>query len=78
VEVGVFNFIFGMTWAPIQGQFDILPMIIGSVSFALGAAIIGVPIGLCCSIFLAEFAPKAMRNIFRPAIQLLAGIPSVV
>lgn len=77
-EVGLFNFIFGMTWAPSRGEFGIFPMIVGSVSVTLGAAIVGIPIGLCCSIFLAEYAPVKMRNIFRPAIQLLAGIPSVV
>jgi len=77
-KVGLFNFIFGMKWAPSQGAFGIFPMIIGSVSVTLGAAILGVPIAICCSIFLAEFAPVPVRNIFRPAIQLLAGIPSVV
>jgi phosphate transport system permease protein len=77
-KVGVFNFIFGMSWAPSQGEFGIFPMIVGSVIVTLGAALIGVPIGICCSIFLAEYAPIQMRNIFRPAIQLLAGIPSVV
>ena len=77
-EVGLFKFIFGMTWAPTQGEFGIFPMIIGSVTVTLGAVIIGVPIGICCSIFLTEFAPVKLRNIFRPAIQLLAGIPSVV
>ena len=77
-EVGLFNFIFGMEWSPGQGKFGIFPMIVGSVSVTLGAALLGVPIGICCSIFLAEFAPVAVRNIFRPAIQLLAGIPSVV
>lgn len=77
-KVGLFNFIFGMKWAPSQGAYGIFPMIIGSVSVTLGAAAIGVPIAICCSIFLAEFAPAPMRNIFRPAIQLLAGIPSVV
>lgn len=77
-EVGIFNFIFGMKWAPSQGAFGIFPMIIGSVTVTLGAAILGVPVAICCSIFLAEFAPESMRNIFRPAIQLLAGIPSVV
>jgi len=77
-QVGVINFVFGMSWAPSQGEFGIFPMIVGSVSVTLGAAILGVPIGICCSIFLAEFAPAAFRNVFRPAIQLLAGIPSVV
>ena len=77
-KVGLVNFIFGMNWAPLRGEFGIFPMIIGSVSVTLGAAILGVPVGICCSIFLAEFAPVQLRNIFRPAIQLLAGIPSVV
>ena len=77
-KVGIKDFIFGMKWAPSQGEFGIFPMIIGSVSVTLGAAILGVPIGICCSIFLSEFAPAKLRNLFRPAIQLLAGIPSVV
>ena len=76
-EAGLRNF-FGMTWAPNHGQFGITPMIIGTMAVTLGAVILGVPIGICCSIFLAEFAPAALRNLFRPAIQLLAGIPSVV
>ena len=77
-KVGILDFVFGMKWAPSQHEFGIFPMIIGSVSVTLGAAILGVPIGICCSIFLTEFAPAALRNIFRPAIQMLAGIPSVV
>ena len=77
-KVGIINFVFGMKWAPSQGFYGIFPMIVGSVSVTLGAAILGVPIAICCSIFLAEFAPARLRNIFRPAIQLLAAIPSVV
>ena len=77
-KVGIINFVFGMKWAPSQGFYGIFPMIVGSVSVTLGAAILGVPIAICCSIFLAEFAPAKLRNIFRPAIQLLAAIPSVV
>ncbi|MCL1795108.1 MAG: phosphate ABC transporter permease subunit PstC [Oscillospiraceae bacterium] len=77
-KVGFFKFVFGMEWAPSQGKYGIFPMIVGSISVTLGAVAIGVPVGICCSIFLAEFAPAAVRNIFRPAIQLLAGIPSVV
>ncbi|TJX13461.1 phosphate ABC transporter permease subunit PstC [Tissierella creatinini] len=77
-KVGVVNFIFGMKWSPSQGSYGIFPMIVGTISVTLGAAIIGIPIAICCSIFLAEFAPATLRNIFRPAIQLLAGIPSVV
>ncbi|MCL2764699.1 MAG: phosphate ABC transporter permease subunit PstC [Treponema sp.] len=77
-KTGLWNFIFGMSWAPSHGEYGIFPMIVGTVTVTLGAALIGVPIGICCSIFLSEFAPATLRNIFRPAIQLLAGIPSVV
>ena len=77
-EVGLFNFIFGMTWAPGKGEFGIFPFIVGTFTVTLGAAVIGVPLGVCCSIFLAEYAPAIVQTIFRPAIQLLAGIPSVV
>lgn len=77
-KVGIINFVFGMKWAPSQGYYGIFPMIVGSVSVTIGAAIVGVPIAICCSIFLAEFAPVKLRNVFRPAIQLLAAIPSVV
>ena len=77
-KVGVFNFVFGMKWAPSQGYFGIFPMIVGSVSVTLGAAILGVPTAICCSIFLTEFAPPVVVKAVRPAIQLLAGIPSVV
>jgi phosphate transport system permease protein len=77
-EVGLIDFVFGMKWAPSQGEYGIFPMIVGTVLVTLGAVIIGVPIAICCSIFLAEFAPSRLSNLVRPAIQLLAGIPSVV
>lgn len=77
-KVGFFNFVFGMVWDPSNGAFGIFPMIIGSVTVTLGAAILGVPVAISCSIFLSEFAPAVLSNIVRPAIQLLAAIPSVV
>ncbi|MCL2254431.1 MAG: phosphate ABC transporter permease subunit PstC [Lachnospiraceae bacterium] len=77
-DVGIMDFVFGMNWAPTEGEYGIFPMIVGTVAVSLGAGLIGVPIGLCCSIFLSEFAPPFITTVFRPAIQLLAGIPSVV
>lgn len=77
-EVGIINFIFGMSWAPGRGEYGIFPMIVGSAGVTLGAVIIGVPVGICCAIFLTEYAPPVLGKVFRPAIQLLAGIPSVV
>jgi len=77
-QVGIIDFVFGMEWAPSRGLFGIFPMIVGTLTVTIGAVLIGVPVGICCAVFLAEFAPSMMSNIFRPAIQLLAGIPSVV
>lgn len=77
-EYGIINFIFGKTWSPTNGNYGALPMIIGSISVTLGALIIGVPMGITCAIFLAEIAPKSVVKVFKPAVELLAGIPSVV
>jgi phosphate transport system permease protein len=78
IEVGFKDFIFGMNWAPSYGEYGIFPMVLGTITVTLGAAIMGIPVGICGAVFMAEIAPPAVSNIFRPAIQLLAGIPSVV
>ena len=78
VEVGLIRFLFGRVWAPSQGQFGIFTMIVGSVWVTVGALILGVPLGLCVAIFTTEFAPPRVSTLLRPAIQLLAGIPSVI
>jgi len=77
-KVGVWSFLTGTSWQPLAGIFGILPMIIASVLGTLGAVTIGVLIGLFTAIFLAEIAPRQVAKIVRPAIELLAGIPSVV
>lgn len=75
---GVFSFIFGDTWSPTNGHYGILPLIAGTLSVTLGAMIIGVPTGIACAVFLAEILPKKPAKAFKSAIELLAGIPSVV
>ena len=77
-EYSFIDFIFGSQWYPSEGIYGIWPMIIGSVYATLGALLIGVPIGLFTAIFLAEIAPKSVAKFVSPAIQLLAGIPSVL
>ncbi len=77
-EIGIFRFLFGMDWRPTQGQFGILPMIVGSLYVTAGAILIGVPIGLLCALFLAKFCPRRLYGMFMPAVRLLAGIPSVI
>jgi phosphate ABC transporter permease protein PstC len=75
---GVLHFLLGETWAPLEGQFGILPFIIGSVWVTVGALLLGVPLGVSCAIYIAEFASHRWALILKPAIELLAGIPSVV
>ena len=72
------SFIFGSEWVPSEDKFGIFPMIVASIYATIGALVIGVPIGLFTAIFLAEIAPKPVAKIVSPAIQLLAGIPSVL
>jgi len=75
---GVFRFIFGAEWSPTNGSYGILPLIAGTLSVTLGALAIGIPTGISCAIFLAEILPKRAAKAFKSAIELLAGIPSVV
>ncbi len=77
-QYGVLNFIFGTTWSPTNGSYGILPLIAGTLSVTLGALAIGIPTGIACAIFLSEILPKRMARAFKSAIELLAGIPSVV
>jgi phosphate transport system permease protein len=77
-KVNVFDFLLGTEWRPTQGEFGILPMIIGSIYVTLLSLLIAVPLGVACAIFLAEVAPPRVRRYFRPMVQLLVGIPSVV
>ena len=77
-KIGFFDFIFGQKWKPSNEVFGIFPMIIGSIYITAGAIIIGVPIGILTAVFLARFCPKKLYKIIKPAVDLLAGIPSVV
>ena len=77
-EVGLLDFLFGREWSPSHGQYGILPMILGSLFVASAAMILAVPLGIACAILLAEVAPAHVRNLLRPAVELLVGIPSVV
>lgn len=77
-EIGVFKFVFGTQWKPTNGVFGIFPMIVGSLYVTAGALIIGVPIGILTAVFMARFCPDWLYKIMKPAINLMAGIPSVV
>ena len=77
-EIGIGEFLLGRIWRPMNNEFGIFPMIIGSIYVTAGAIVVGVPIGLLCAIFMARFCPKRLYKILKPAIDLLAGIPSIV
>lgn len=77
-KIGVLNFLTGTVWKPTNNIFGILPMILGSIYVTAGAIIIGVPIGILTAVFMARFCPKKLYLLLKPAINLLAGIPSVV
>jgi phosphate transport system permease protein len=83
-EIGLDTMLLGTIWRPgsiigtDQAQYGLLPMIFGSILSTLGAIIIGVPLSVGTAVLLAEVAPQTVREIIRPAVELLAGIPSVV
>ncbi len=70
--------LFQTRWSPNEGRFGILPLVLGSLMVTLGAALIGLPLGLLTAVFIAEVSPRWMREILKPCIEILAGIPSVV
>lgn len=77
-EIGVLKFVFGTQWKPTNNIFGIFPMIVGSLYVTAGALIIGVPVGILTAVFMARFCPDWLYKIMKPAINLMAGIPSVV
>lgn len=77
-EIGVFKFLLGTSWKPANNLYGILPMIVGSLYVTAGALVIGVPIGILTAVFMARFAPKSIYAPLKAAVNLMAGIPSVV
>lgn len=77
-EIGIFDFLLGKEWRPSNDIYGILPMIMGSIYVTAGAIVIGVPIGIFTSVFMAHYCPKKIYPFLKAATELLAGIPSVV
>lgn len=77
-EIGVLDFISGTSWKPSQNLYGIFPMIVGSIYVTAGAIILGVPLGILTAVFMAKFCPPRLYKLLKPAVDLLAGIPSIV
>ena len=80
VDVGIIPFLFGDTWAPTAAEplYGILPLIVGTLLVTIGAIVFAVPLSIGCAIYISELASPRVKNVLKPAIELLAGIPSVV
>lgn len=80
LEIGLFDFLFGVKWAPTnaEAEYGILPFILTSIYGTAGAILIGVPVGLLTAVYLSKAASPNVKRVMEPAIGLLAGIPSVV
>jgi phosphate transport system permease protein len=70
--------LFGTRWYPIEGYYGLLPLLVGTALVTIGAVIIAVPLGIVAAIYLGEIAPTWLREILKPLIEVLAGIPSIV
>lgn len=78
MKIGTGAFLWGTKWKPGNAVFGILPMMVGSLCVTAGAILIGVPIGILTALYLSKFCPKRLYRVIKPAVDLLAGIPSVV
>ena len=77
-KIGFAEFLTGTKWKPGNNKFGIFPMILGSIYVTGGALIIGVPVGVLTSVFMARFCPEGLYKFLKPVVNLLAGIPSIV
>ncbi len=80
-EVSIADFAFGTQWNPLLGaekHFGIWPLISGTLLVALVAMVVALPLGLISAIYLSEYAPSKVRSVFKPVLEVLAGVPTVV
>ncbi len=79
-DVGIIPFLSGDTWAPtaVEPFYGIFPLIVGTLLVTIGAMVFAVPLSIGCAIYVSELASPRVKNVLKPAIELLAGIPSVV
>ncbi|GAB3112290.1 phosphate ABC transporter permease subunit PstC [Streptomyces calidiresistens] len=78
-EVSVVEFLTGTQWSPgfARGEFGVLPIVVGTLTVVVIALLVAIPIGLLSAIYLAEYAPRRVRAVIKPALEVLEGIPTV-
>ena len=78
LKIGVKDFVFGKEWSPGSGLYGIFPMIVGSIYVTVGAVVVGVPIGILTAVYMVKYCKAGIYKVMKPAVDLLAGIPSIV
>jgi len=77
-KVSIVEYLTGTVWEPLNDKFGVLPLVTGTLMITVGAGIIALPLGLLAAVYLSEYASSKARNIIKPALEILAGIPTVV
>lgn len=79
-EVSPWQFITGTTWHPliVPREYGVLPLVVGTLQIVIGSALVAIPIGVCCAIYLSEYASPRTRKVVKPVLEVLAGIPTIV
>ena len=81
-EVNAADFLFGTEWSPLfkgdQQSFGVLPLVWGTIYLTAIGLVVAVPLGLLCGMYLAEFAPRRVRKVVKPVLEILAGVPTIV
>ncbi len=79
-EVSIWDFLTGTTWQPLilPRQYGVLPLVVGTLQIVVGSALVAIPIGVCCAIYLSEYASPRVRALVKPILEILAGIPTIV
>ncbi len=78
LDVSIVEFLTSTRWAPQQGSFGVLPLVYGTLMATFIAIAVALPVGLLTAIYLSEYAPKRLRQWLKPALEILAGVPTVV
>jgi phosphate transport system permease protein len=76
-DVSIVDFLTGPRWAPIRGEFGVLPLVIGTFNIVFWGLLVAIPVGLLSAIYLAEYASEGVRRLIKPVLEVLAGIPTV-
>lgn len=78
-EIPLGSFLTGTTWTgvPRDGYFTVLPLVTGTMLIVFWSLLVAVPVGLACAVYLSEYAPRRVRKVVKPALEILAGIPTV-